>query len=63
MEAADQLPKSSIDAGFYELEAGRHVSRDREGSHRLPRRIHHLASAQKINFYYQVSAVGTERRR
>ncbi|MFH8663121.1 DEAD/DEAH box helicase [Streptomyces afghaniensis] len=29
LAAADRLPKSSIDAEFYELEAGRHVSPDR----------------------------------
>ncbi|MFD3621973.1 Helicase associated domain protein [Streptomyces sp. NPDC058676] len=29
LAAADKLPKSSIDAGFYELEAGRHVPPDR----------------------------------
>jgi superfamily II DNA or RNA helicase len=29
LAAADQLPKSSIDAEFYELEAGRHVPPDR----------------------------------
>ncbi|MEU2602683.1 DEAD/DEAH box helicase [Streptomyces hirsutus] len=29
LAAADRLPKSSIDAGFYELEAGRHVPPDR----------------------------------
>ncbi|MCT6782336.1 Helicase associated domain protein [Streptomyces sp. CS7] len=29
LAAADQLPKSSIDADFYELEAGRHVPPDR----------------------------------
>ncbi|MEV6440330.1 DEAD/DEAH box helicase [Streptomyces anulatus] len=29
LAAADQLPKSSIDAAFYELEAGRHVPPDR----------------------------------
>lgn len=29
LAAADRLPKSSIDAAFYELEAGRHVPPDR----------------------------------
>ncbi|WP_079042323.1 DEAD/DEAH box helicase [Streptomyces aureus] len=29
LTAAEKLPKSSIDAGFYELEAGRHVPPDR----------------------------------
>ncbi|ARI56233.1 helicase [Streptomyces sp. S8] len=29
LAAADRLPKSSIDADFYELEAGRHVPQDR----------------------------------
>lgn len=29
LAAADKLPRSSIDAEFYELEAGRHVPPDR----------------------------------
>ncbi len=34
LAAADKLPKSSIDAELYELEAGRHVPPDRTGSGR-----------------------------
>lgn len=38
LAAAGRLPKSSIDAEFYELEAGRHVPPDRVGAAQPPAR-------------------------